>query len=252
MTTRINYTGRRRINRNRVSLRVSESEGAVLLDGSVSLTGLGLPDSAGVVVEAYRQTSYERVACGTVGDPKAPAGARLSRFPVTQGILFRVKVVGAEGPDHGRLLAVADRIRPEPGPDEGGPSPLLPFSPSRDLGQELWRLDLSDDLPRVLINSGVGDWKGFARDSRFQALVFPEVTRQIARWLVRNLDAVRDEDHPGSGWLKFFTSALGVDPPPAPDENGEAEDWADDASATFARRHDFLEGWIRLEEDTAE
>lgn len=249
MTTRINYTGRQRLTRDRVSIRARESGDQVLLDGTIDLSGLEFPDDARLVLEAYRRTSYERIDLGTASQLQSQVAERLSLFSSADSILFRVKVVGTGGADHGRLLAVADRLRPESTEEGAGRSPLLPFESSRDLGQELWKLVFYEDGPTVLINVEVEDWKALARSRHFRGLVLPELARQIARWVAPQWeDAADADDHAAGRWVQFFRS-LGVDTPEVSNGEGDNEGWADEAAAMFARRNEFLGTWLRLEEE---
>ena len=239
MTT-LNFTDRQRITRDRVRLRILQSGSVLTLDVErLDLDGLKLPHDAQVIVEAYRQTARHRIMCGTVGDLRLPTSVILPEFNVPEGLLFRVKVVGVGGVD-GKLLASGDRIPASSEDDDGNQMPILPFRPSQDLNNQLWRLDI-EDAPIVLINSEVGDWKGFAMEPRFQALVFPEIARQIALWVLLNKDDAEDKDSETSAWRRFLTD-LGYDPVAGPaDDAEEQRSWANDVAAAFARKHRFLE-----------
>lgn len=237
--TRLNYTGRQRITRDKVRLRIKELSGKILLDVErLELNGLHLPDNAKVIVEAYRQTARRRVPCGTVGALCLPTSVALAEFDVPDGLLFRLKVVGTGDAD-GKLLAAGDRIPAVTDNDGGARKPILPFRPSSDLGQQLWRLETEDE-PMVLINVGVGDWKGFARQPRFQMLVFPELVRQVARWVLDNMDEAEERDGAAAIWRRFLAD-LGKDPVADPPEEGEEAQWADDVAAAFARKYKFLD-----------
>ena len=237
--TRLNYTNRLRLTRDRIRLRLHESEGQLLLNVErLDLSGFALPADAKVVVEAYRQTTRSRIRCGTVGSPVLPTTVPMPEFSVDGGALFRVKVVGV-GEADGKLLAVADRV-PATGEQDGAArTPLLPFRSSDDLGQRLWRLEI-DEGPAVLINSGVGDWKAFALEPSFQALVFPEILRQVSLWMVRENDINEEDGDEAAAWRRFLAN-LGFDPADVKfDEPEQTEQWADDVAAAFARKHKFL------------
>jgi hypothetical protein len=103
------------------------------------LLDLDLPDDVRVVVEAYRQTSYERAECGTIGKLESAKVAELSRVSSADGLRLRVKVVGTGESDYGRILAVADRLRPESAKVGTDPSPLLPFKADPNLGNYILR-----------------------------------------------------------------------------------------------------------------
>jgi hypothetical protein len=225
--------------RDRVRLRLRESDGKLLLDVQrLELKGLGLPDDAEVVVEAYRQTSRRRVLCGTVGSLNLPTSVPLAEFDVPDGLLFRVKVVGV-GDAAGKLLAAGDRIPAATDNEQADRISILPFRPSSDLGQQLWRLD-TDPEPVLLINIGVGDWKGFALQPHFRALVFPELVRQVTMWVLANAEDAEESEGAAAAWRRFLAD-LGKDPAADAPEEGEREQWADDVTAAFARKHKFLD-----------
>jgi hypothetical protein len=237
--TTLNFTGRQRITRDRVRLRVLQSGSVLTLDVErLDLDSLRLPNDAQVIVEAYRQTARHRISCGTVGDLSLPTSVTLPEFNVPEGLLFRVKVVGVSEAD-GKLLASGDRIPASGEDDDGNQVPILPFRQSQDLNHQLWRLDIEDE-PIVLINSEVGDWKGFALEPRFQALVFPEIVRQIALWALLNKDDAEDKDSATSVWRRFLSN-LGYDPVAGPTDDAEQQKyWADEVAEYFASKYKFL------------
>lgn len=239
--TRINYTGRRRIPRDRVQLRVRTVSGIPHLDVlRLDLSGMPLPDSATLVVEAYRRSKFTRFPSGTVGSPDLPSGQTLNDFEAAESPLFRVKVVGADG-DAGKLLAVADQLRPQE-EDEGPQTSLLSIA-GAPLGQQLWKLDLNDDDPQLVVNSGVGDWKNFASSPLFTALVLPEALRQVIDWAVRDLaDAGEEEETPRALWVSFLADELGQDPRGLDlAEPDDLETFVSDAVRRFCNQHRFLD-----------
>ena len=68
MIRRMNYTGRRRIARSRVSVRLRPVPGTGwTFDADMDLVDYGFPAEARVFVEAYNATSYMRFAFGSAG-----------------------------------------------------------------------------------------------------------------------------------------------------------------------------------------
>lgn len=247
--TRINYTGRRRILRENVGLRTTCDQIPKLYVDRIDLSGFELPSDAQIVVEAQRRTNFMRVACGTVGDPNLPAGEPLLEFDNPSGIQFRVKVVGVSGESEGKLLAAADGLRATADGEPVDRTALLPVRPA-DLGQTLWQLDIDESgYPSLLVNRSVnGGWNEFARQPFFRALVFPEVTRQVAIWVVGSFaDAEDNPESPASPWIRYFRTELGQslsagDVPSDETERAEwGRDWAEEVAAKFSRKHRFLE-----------
>lgn len=235
--TRLNYTGRRRIAREDVKLAVRTIGGQSLLDvHSIDVASLGLPLSARVIIEAYRQTAYMRIDAGTVGLLQLPTGVALNEFRSSDGVLFRIKVVGSDPEDVGKLLAVADRIPARL--DETGGQSLLPILPE-SMGHELWRIDFTDDEPVLLVNSDVGDWKGFAAKPIFQALVLPEAARQVARWVLdAGLTDVTDLESAAAQWARLMIN-WGYNPMTVTVD--QRVEWINDFVQMFCRRFNFRE-----------
>jgi len=237
---RLNYTGRKRIAQDRVKLRVRQVDGAPVLDVvQIDLQNLGLPGSATLLVEAYRRSRYIRCPAGTVASPTLPSGVTLGEFEAAESPLFRVKVVSPEG-DAGKLLAVADQLRPVI-EDEGPQASLLSVAPA-ELGQQLWRLDLSDDHPQLLVNRAIGDWRNFAAMPLFSALILPEALRQVIEWVVQEPSDLDEEDTPRAQWVRFLADALGYDPREADlSESEEKKTFINDAVRQFCSQHRFLD-----------
>jgi len=256
--TRINYTGRKRIYRENVQLRLTAADRLKLQVDRIDLSDIDLPGDARIILEAQVRTNLVRVECGTVAKPKLPSGEPLPEFDCPEGITFRVKVVGVSGESDGKLLAAADGLRATTDGEQADRQSLLPVRPA-DIGQLLWRLDFDDTgSPNLLINKFLPNgWNELARQPYFRALVFPEVIRQVAAWVVDHLDdAIDNPDSPAAPWVKYFKVELGQDLlaaaiPPGDEERRQwAQEWADEIAEKFGRKHRFLEsvGKIRGDE----
>lgn len=239
--TRLNFTGRRRIPKINIGLRVRTATSYPVLDVlRLDLDELRLAGDADIVIEAYRQTSYMRFSAGTVGSPSLPTGCPLREFEAPDAVRFRVKVVGA-GDDEGKILAAADQLRASLAGDAEDPQTSLLTIVPEDLGHVLWRLDFDDDEPKLVVNKGIGDWRGFALQPTFTAFVLPEALRQIARWTLRNLELFEEgEVTPIVGWV-FYLTELGHDPRDVSDAEESSELWVEDVVAHFGREHRFLD-----------
>lgn len=237
--TRINYTGRQRIAREAVRLRVRSMPAAPVLDVlSLGLDSVRVPAEAEVVVEAYRQTAYMRFYAGTVANPVLFTDELLYQFDAPESIRFRVKVVGT-GEQRGKVLAQADQIRAALEDAETPPQTSLLVIAPKPLGQILWRLEFNNDEPELMVNSDVGDWKTFAATPAFQAFVLPEVLRQIASWVLTEVKSMDDDDESVLAlWVKFF-GTIGYDPKEVDDSDESKKNWIEDVVAYFGRAHRF-------------
>jgi hypothetical protein len=244
MMRRLNYTGRRRIPRSRVTVRlVPEPDGVWAFDAGFDLSGYDFPPESSVYVEAYNATSYMRFAFGTVGAYAAPEDRRLTEITPSPLPKFRLKVVDNRE-RHGMLLAVADKLVPlRPEEDETHKQSLLPVD-FRDLGERIWRLDLSD-WPVLELNRRIADLGEVARSAdSFLALVYPEVVRRILYAAIveeGQTDPDFDESDWTSLWLRYACTLPNVEPPP--DGVGEEalarkEQWIEQAVQAFCRARD--------------
>jgi hypothetical protein len=237
----MNYTGRKRIARSRVIVRLIPARGGGwAFDADFDLADYELPRESSVFVEAYNATSYMRFAFGSVGAITAPADTRL--VDITAGPLpkFRVKVVDART-RFGLLLGVADKLIPlRPDEELAQRQSLLPVE-FRELGNRVWRLDLSD-WPVLELNRRIGDLGEVARSAdSFAALVYPEVVRRILHEAVIELECtdptLNDDDWPGL-WLTYACNLPGVpEVPDGTDERARAlqQEWLERAVDAFCR-----------------
>jgi hypothetical protein len=243
MIRRLNYTGRKRISRSRVTVRLLPAPGGGWrFDAEFDLADAGFPPGSSVYIEAYNATSYMRFAFGTVGARVLPPDLALREITPSPLPKFRLKVVDAR---HGLLLGVADKLVPLQ-PDESleHKQSLLPVE-FRDLGERIWRLDVSD-WPVLELNRRVADLGEAARSGdSFLALVYPEVVRRILHEAVvveEQTDPEFDESDWTSLWLRYVCSLPGVEAPPergigvaAEEARAQAEEWIERAVQAFCR-----------------
>lgn len=242
MIKRMNYTGRRRIRREDVPIRITTNgDEPPTFEASLSLGHYRLPADARVFVEAYRQTAWQRFDFGTVGELAAPEDRRLTAFGAGEGVLFRVKVVEALEPSSGgrpaRILRHADGIRPRM-PEERQAKSLLPLDRG-DFRDEVWRLEFDEAGPPILKVSChlVPDWRTLPRTWEFVTFALPEVFRSILTRIVlihRHTDLDDGSDWK-TQWLRLAVQLPGVDDSPPDPDAGDADQWIDDAVAAFSR-----------------
>lgn len=246
MIRRFNYTGRRRIPRSRVKIRVTGGVRRRRFDAELALEGLGLPCDARLFIEAYHRAAYRRFAFGTVGDPHPPTERWLDGIPV-QNPLFRVKVVRVEK-GLARIVAAADRVVPEDvDRGEEARQSLLPVE-YEDLGDRVWALDLESDWPRLRLNHRFEGIREAARSGpEFVTLVYPEVFRAILARAVSEgrFDPDNDDDDWGTLWLRFACRELGRPRPPE-ELDGDAEEWIEEAVNAFCARFQVTSHFERL------
>jgi hypothetical protein len=236
MIRRFNYTGRRKIPRSRLAIRIVEEGARRRFDAEIGLDGLGVAPAASLFLEAYHRAAYRRFDFGTVGAPRAPGDRWLDGIPVRRP-LFRVKAVLVEN-GIGRIVAGADRVLPQASDrEEDARQSLLPVE-YENLGDRIWALDLDSDWPRLRLNRRFEGIREAARSgAEFLSLVYPEVLRAIlSRALAEErFDPDCDDDEWGTLWLRFACRELGRPRPPERSDGGATE-WIEDAVNAFCVR----------------
>jgi hypothetical protein len=239
--SRLNYTGRKRIPRERVMIGVNVSGDSAVVGASFNLKGLEFPDTARVVLEAQAGWTLQRFDFGTVGHYAEPDDVRLSEFKSTAGLLFRLKVI-ATGDADGRLLGVADKLKPSGEIERTSQQSFVVVRP-QDLGDRVWKVDFDDSQPLLLVNSRLPDHQDFLKRKEVAALVLPDALQRI---LERAAD-IGSTDESGEGW---YTAALRMGerlasrPFPAVADEEERERWVDEAVGAFSRRHRMIDVFV--------
>lgn len=239
---RLNWTERRRITQDQARLTLHREGGRTWFSAEFQLAEHELPSDALVVVEAYRQTTWQRFPFGTVGLVRPPASTDLSEFGEGHGVKFRVKVLGG-GAQSGRILAEADRIVPsDPETAAAGRDPLLPVR-GEDLGAEVWQLRLETDSgPELLVNRRLDDWRAVARLPAFIWFVYPDVLRRIMACALEQGTDAEDEESWATRWIRFAVRLPGVRPPPEEGESDSAKDeWINDVVQAFCRQQRLMD-----------
>jgi hypothetical protein len=252
-TNRFNYTGRQRITRDDVRIRLmTDSSGPEVLIEHLNLEPYNLPAAALLILETrVGRQGYQRLELGTVTTHSLRRVIALEPYEY-DAVTFTLKVVGTGGDDRGRLLAVADFLVPK---SEQTSRSLLPIRPSDDLGQVLWRLEFVEESgPELLINSACGDWQGLARSTEFQSLVFPQVVKDIALWVAASSEVDEDDGSTLGKWRRLMES-FGADfrDVPTPDDTDDLsvqlhhlEQWASAVAASIAFAQRPLERFVQL------
>lgn len=237
---RLNYTGRKKIFRHDISITVFDNNGILSFDADIKTDHYRLPENAEIYVEAYRQAVWMRFPYGTIKNLKKPENRRLFEFDSLDGILFRVKITQSDGM-HGKLFALADRIRPRK-PEEGDakkPDGILPVK-SQEMDC-LWRIDFSDDRPVLLISKQAGSKDAICRSKEFISLVYPAAFREIlCRLLIDPPDDSDDMDNWRCQWKEFIKILPGIDDLPDHSEENQHEEWLDEAVDAFSRAQNVL------------
>ena len=202
---RFNYTGRQRILREDIQLGLKlGSTGCDIEIQKLDLSNYSLYPSAEVLIETrIGRQGYHRVRLGTVEKYANSASVSLTDFEIDVA-KFSIKILGTREDDQGKLLAIAEHLDLDSTDEIRS---LLPFLPSEDLGQVLWRLEISEENgPEVHINYACGDWQGLARSTDFQSHVFTQVAKEILVWVALSSEVEEDANSKLGKWRRLFES----------------------------------------------
>lgn len=245
MIRKFNYTGRKKINRSDISIKLIGEKKDKKFFASLDLNGYNLPSSANIYIEPYFRYSTIRFNFGTVGEIIPPQDTLL--WEISSNIIyFRVKVVD-ETSQVGRLLAYADHLKAYSEEEEGiNPTKsILPVDYNSDLGQQVWKVSFDTSRPVLHINSRFKNGRELVLSEQFLALVFPSVIRQIFTKITEEISShdETEEDHWSFIWLKYSKSVFNLYEMPYDDSSDsqiETNEWIENAVDKFCRKNSVL------------
>ena len=236
MIRRFNYTKRRRIEREELTVKIHLG-GTPTLDFSISDRELSeYPAHARVYIEVYKGPKVERIEIGVAGDrPLRLVAKPLTRFFRGEQPKLRVKVVD-ERKSMRPILGWADKVPPRVRGEDGIlRQSILPVEPT-DLGHEVWRLEFeNDEDPVLLVNSRMLMQRDIVsivqHDPEFSALVFPDCLRSILKKKFLHGESIDEDDD----WYKFAVSFDTSIDPETDDEEKRVE-WIEKVVSAFAEK----------------
>jgi hypothetical protein len=271
---RVNFTGRRRIARDRVDIEVYDGQPRTF-DATINLEGLSFLPHAAVYLEATcaGSTVIERFPFGEVGSVQPPPSRGLARCPFRkftassnryqprtygtragegltkrtsrlegENVFFTLKVV-ERTERFGRILGIAEHIRPQRAGKQTVTSRrgILPIEPA-ELGQRLWKLELHNehDVFLLINNNAPGLIERVRSDPLFYAAIYPEVVRRILDAAIRKNVELDEEDELWPVlWLRFGKELHPTkqSPPKAGDEEEDIENWIEEVVDSFCEAH---------------
>ena len=211
MLRRLNYTDRKRINKNNIKISIiGEEDEEKSFRVFIDLNGLNLPGESIVYIEAYhRMMQSQRYAFGTVNRFSHPDDTSLGVLGLTANLKFRVIVVD----ENGKLLASAEKIGIERAVKEDSRLPVE----QADLGYLLWNIKMegTDGGPILELNERIPAIKTVAaHDPRFIHSVYPAVLREILIHMAVYLNI--DLHSPDVDWQNnwtLFSERIFISPP---------------------------------------
>ncbi|OUJ18770.1 hypothetical protein AMET1_0421 [Methanonatronarchaeum thermophilum] len=200
MKRRLNFTGRRKIDKKNVSISVEPVDNdSPKFNANLDFSEMNFPEGSKVYIDAKHKTEWKRFDFGETGDLGAREKTILDDIALLEGLKFRVLVVDNEKRIIGLARAISPKIKDE------NRNNLLPVKISEmDL---LWDLDYPGSRPELHINEDIkGSVEMVESDSAFRLSVFPEVLRRILYRIVFWEDEVDDPKETSEWhkeWLEF-------------------------------------------------
>ena len=244
MIKRVNFTGRRRILRDRADIEVYDAQPGQsrTFDAKIDLANLPLPPHAVVSLEAMCAGSnvVRRFSFGKVAKIVPPNKRCLDDLE-GENVFFTLKVVDCTE-QFGQILGIAEHIRPQRAGKQtaAGRGGILPVEP-RDLGQQLWHLEFTDQEVYLFVNKDIPGLVDRVRsDPLFYAAVYPEVVRHVLTQAINeDVDIDEDDECWPVLWLRFGKNLHPrSETPPLNDASEEDRDeWIDDVVDAFCDTH---------------
>lgn len=229
LSARSNPTSLRELDRNRVTLTVSEAAGrrTAILE-RLDLKDTGLADTLQVILIARAGATSVRHAMGPAA-AWSREGKSLDGLDPSQPLRFRVLLHEQGTP---RLVASVENLRAR---DDSQSESLLPMEPA-DLGERVWQLAIGDDGPVLKFNSQVfPSASGAENFIPFGAMVLPEALRQVMLAIVEDPTRLDDEGDPLYPWGAWL-DAIGAGRPSGDEDEYE---WPDRVVDQFCNRCSF-------------
>ena len=238
---RINFTGRKRISRDHIDIRLLEAGPDDTLKATLRLDlgGLGFPANAALAVEAYHRSTGMRFDCGTISDPSVPECLELSEIDPGVNVLFRVRVIDQER-ESGMLLGSAEGIQPRSDEDGDGRRSIFPVL-QLDLRQEVWKVDVDEQAgPSLILNNRIPGFKmRLLENPLLQGAILPNALRIVLQKIAE--DPIPDDDYGWkTDWLLYCQEGLGVSDDPSELGPDERTEWVEDVLRSFCEKAGFV------------
>jgi hypothetical protein len=182
-----------------------------------------------------------RFECGTIDNLKVPPVLHLNEIDSDATVLFRLKVVDADG-GTGRILGSAERLRPTDGDDQEGRRSIFPIK-ELALGEEVWRVSLDDAGPSLVLNCRIPGFKHLIlEDPLIQGIILPAAFRIVLEGLAA--DPTPDEDDEEDWrllWLRYLKETFSIEDDLALLTPEDRQEWVDATVRSFCQAHGFVD-----------
>ncbi|OPY76626.1 MAG: hypothetical protein A4E63_00013 [Syntrophorhabdus sp. PtaU1.Bin050] len=239
---RINYTGRKKIDRSMVQITLVKDKGERLsFAASLDLSDLKLKNDAKVFIEPYHLSSRQRFDFGTVDSIRSPENTTLSEIDADMPVLFDIKVVDTDEA-HGLLLAYG-KARPS---NDAVPSDreFLIRVKTMNLQSIPWKICFyEDEKPELILNSQIPAAISQLKENPvFRALLLPAIIHQVYSYIFGVSDGGPGEDSWQQKWIDFGEKLAGQ----VKEDPEERLTWIDDVVERFSSLHGLAERVVKM------
>ena len=252
MKTTLNYTGRTKIPKKKISIKLDEeNENPQYFTVSIDFEDLDVDENVGIIVEAYHRTEIERFELGSVEDVSEDTRLKKYLGPIKHlgNLKFRLLFTDSKG----RIIKMAESVKPE----EEDSDPMLPVVFS-DIGQNVWKIKYEgeDGAPELYVNKKIPSIESVIKtDSRFILSVYPEVLSKVLRRIAYYEDVSALEDMENDWrymWIKYAEDLANLETPEDFDgskrnQRRTLENWIEDAVDNFTDKR--RKNWKEVEEN---
>lgn len=247
MLRTFNYTKRKKIPKECVSLTLNKVNENTYFNAVLKIDDLELQPNAKVFIEAYYGPTSTRFDFGEVSKVKQPEDTNISEInKISDKIFFGLKVVDEE---KGLILGYADKLNLADD-DKKSRAAIFYVNAVQMNTNEIWRMNFDTDgdgTPVLEINNAIEGIRDIARsDVKFLALVFPSAVRMILGKIADDNGFDRDGDSWSSKWIVFTQDVLGIHTTPENNEDEEKlKDWYDDVVRSFTVKNKLFELYLK-------
>ncbi|PLY00757.1 MAG: hypothetical protein C0623_06615 [Desulfuromonas sp.] len=236
LSTTSNPTGLKNIDKQRIVIAVEKNGGSPSFNLSkLDVANLGIDADSKVICIARAGKTSHRIELGTVGDFDKKF-YNIDGLDESAPLRFRLLI---REPDRPKLVATAENLKPHSEDEEEGES-LMAVEPV-DLGQLLWRCEVTAEGPVLQVNSRVFPHASSAQNYvPFATMVLPEAFRNVLDEICKNRLRVDDEDDWMYHWGQWLEH-VGAGKPPASDDEDDLNEWKEGAVEAFSNKYKFAD-----------
>jgi len=247
MLRTFNYTKRKKIHKEYVSLTLDKVNENTYFNATLKTDNLDIQPDAKVFIEAYYGPTYYRFDFGSIAEIKQPEDTSITELTkISDRVYFRLKVVDEE---KGLILGYADNLHLA-ADDKKSKATIFYVNRVKMDTHEIWRMNFEadgDGTPVLEINSAIEGISDIARaDVNFLSLVYPAAVRMILAKISEANNFDREGDIWSSRWIVFTQDVLGVYVTPENnDDEDKLKDWYDDVVRSFCVKNKLFEQYIK-------